>query len=142
MSLFSIFNIASAGMSAQSTRLNLTASNLANANSIAGSSDEAYKARHPVFESVIDSSTQNPGMGTAEVVSVAVTSIKESNAAPQAQHSPGHPLADKDGYVYSSNVNPMDEMANMISASRSYQLNVEIMTASKKLLQNTLKIAQ
>lgn len=138
MSLFNIFDIAGSGMKAQNVRLNLTASNLANADNIAGSSDEVYRARHPVFTTVL-----NDAQGEDETsLSVKTTAIVESQREPPQRFEPGHPLADEEGYIYTSNVDTIEEMTNMISASRSYQTNVEIMTASKKLLLETLKIGQ
>ncbi len=134
MSLFNIFNIAGSGMSAQSVRMNLTASNLANSESVAGTPEAAYKARHPVFQSVMSDELQAAAVRTAGVV--------ESQKSGEARYAPGHPLADPKGYVYASNVNPIEEMANMISASQSYQQNVEIMSTSKELLLRTLRLGE
>ena len=137
MSLFNIFDVASSGLRAQNVRLNLTASNLANVNTVVGSKAEAYRSRHPVFSAVLNN------MGTASGIGgVKTTKIVESRAEPEARYFPGHPLADEQGYVYSSNVSAVDEMTDMISASRSYQLNVELMTASKKLVEKTLTLGQ
>ncbi|HUX81594.1 MAG TPA: flagellar basal body rod protein FlgC [Halothiobacillus sp.] len=133
MSLFSIFNVASSAMSAQSLRLNATASNMANANSVATKPEDAYKAREPVFQQVLE---QNGGTG------VRVMGITQSNAANPALYQPGNPLANKDGYVYSSNVNPVEEMVNMLSASRSYQTNVQVMDTAKNLALRTLQLGQ
>lgn len=137
MSLFNIFDVASSGLRAQNVRLNLTASNLANVNTVVGSKAEAYRSRHPVFSAVLDSMGTASGIGGVET-----TGIVESRAEPDARYFPGHPLADEQGYVYSSNVSSVDEMTDMISASRSYQLNVELMTASKKLVEKTLTLGQ
>lgn len=133
MSLFNIFGIAGSGMSAQSVRLNLTASNLANAESVATRPQDAYRARHPVFRSVLEENA-NASVRTAGIV--------ESAAEAEARYEPGHPLADEKGYVYASNVNSMEEMANMISASRSFQQNVEVMNTSKELLLRTLRLGE
>lgn len=133
MSLFKVFDIAGSGMSAQSVRLNLTASNLANSESVASRPGEAYKARHPVFQSVLDTES-NASVRTAGVV--------ESKAENEARYVPGHPLADENGYVYASNVNTIEEMTNMISASRSFQQNVEVMNTSKELLMRTLRLGE
>jgi len=138
MSLFNIFDIASSGLKAQNVRLNLTASNMANADSIASSSEESYRARHPVFKATLDQLNNAVG----NVTTVETIAVIESQVEPLKSYQPGNPMADKDGYVYGSNVNPMEEMTNMISASRSYQSNVEILEASKKLLLDTLKIGQ
>ena len=136
MSLFRIFDIAASAMSAQSVRLNTTASNLANANTAAGSAEAAYKSRQPVFQTVLDDSS---GLDPASA-GVRVAGIVESKAEPVKMHDPGNPLADADGYVYMSNVNPVDELVNMISASRSYQNSVEVLSTSKELLMRTLNL--
>jgi len=133
MSLFNVFNIAGSGMSAQSVRLNLTASNLANAESVASRPEDAYKARHPVFQSVLEE---------ASSASVRTAGVVESAADTEARYVPGHPMANEDGYVYASNVNAMEEMANMISASRSFQQNVEVMNTSKEMLLRTIRLAE
>jgi flagellar basal-body rod protein FlgC len=138
MSLFRIFDIAGSAMSAQSVRLNTTASNLANANTIASSAETAYRSRQPVFQTVMDNSVgANP-----ESAGVRVAGVVETSAPPAKIHEPGNPLADADGYVYMSNVNPVDELVNMISASRSYQNSVEVLSTSKELLLRTLSIGQ
>jgi flagellar basal-body rod protein FlgC len=134
MSLFNIFNISGSGMSAQSVRLNLTASNLANSESVASTPESAYKARHPIFQSVLNNEMQGSAVRTAGVV--------ENQTQGEARYAPGHPMADAKGYIYASNVNPIDEMANMISASQSYQQNVEIMNTSKELLLRTLRLGE
>ena len=137
MSLFRVFDIAGSAMSAQSVRLNTTASNLANANTAAGSADEAYRARQPVFQTVMNQQAMdNSSAG------VRVANVIESQAAPMRVHQPGHPAADEDGYVYMSNVNAVDELVNMISASRSYQNSVEVLNTSKELLLRTLTLGQ
>jgi flagellar basal-body rod protein FlgC len=138
MSLFKIFDIAGSAMSAQSVRLNTTASNLANANTVASSPEAAYRSRQPVFQTVMDNSA---GM-TPESAGVRVTGVVETSAPPTRIHEPGNPLADADGYIYMSNVNPVDELVNMISASRSYQNSVEVLSTSKELLLRTLSIGQ
>lgn len=136
MSLFNIFDIAGSGLKAQNVRLNLTASNLANADSVASSEEDAYKARQPVFQTLLDKSTGS----LQDAGGVRTVAVLESQIEPLKSFQPGNPLSDKDGYVYFSNVNSIEEMTNMISASRSYQTNVEIMNASKKLLLETLKL--
>ena len=137
MSLFQVFDIAGSGMSAQSLRLNLTASNMANANTVAGSQEEAYKSRQAVFKAMMESSMASTG--SAGVKSLGVV---ESQAEHEMQYQPGHPLANEEGYVFTSNVNMVEEMANMISASRSYQSNIEMLNTSKILLLQTLKMGQ
>lgn len=137
MSLMNVFNIAGSGMSAQSVRLNTTASNLANVESVSGTEGGVYRVRNPVFQAMM-----NDFSADRSSVGVAVTEIQESNAAPRKMHQPNNPLADADGYVYMPNVNAIEEMANMISASRSYQSNVEIMNTTKQLILRTLQIGQ
>ena len=133
MSLFNVFNVSGSAVSAQSQRLNVVASNLANADSVAGPDGQPYKARQVVFQ------TQMVGAGQ-ESAGVRVAQVVEDNAAPRRIHNPDHPLADADGYVTMSNVNPVEEMVNMISASRSYQTNIDVMNTAKSLLQKTLQL--
>ena len=138
MSLNNIFNIAGSAMSAQSIRLNTTASNMANAENVAGSEADVYKAKHPVFSAILtDTIGSNNNAG-----GVKVTGIIESKAPVQKRYEPSNPLSDKDGYVYMTNVNLVEEMADMISASRAYQNNVEIMNTAKQMLLSTLKLGQ
>jgi flagellar basal-body rod protein FlgC len=145
MALFNIFNIAGSGMSAESVRLNTVASNLANADSVSSNPATAYKARYPVFQA-IQSSLMSPGAGAeptqAADAAVQVRGIVESTAAPTASYQPGNPLADANGYVYNSNVNVVEQMADMISASRSYQNDAQVLETSKSLMLDTLKLAQ
>lgn len=136
MPLFNIFEVAGSGMSAQQARLNTTASNLANANNVASSAEAAYKARHPVFAAVLDAARDGAN------AQVQVVDVVQSQSPPQREYAPHHPLADPQGYVYRSNVNPVEEMANMISASRSFQNNVEVMNTSKQLLLQTLALGE
>ena len=138
MSLFRIFDIAGSAMSAQSARLSTTASNLANANTVASSAATAYRARQPVFQTVMSTSE---GMDPSSA-GVRVAGIVESTAEPAKVQEPGNPLADENGYIYMSNVNPVDELVNMISASRSYQNSVEVLSTSKELLLRTLSLGQ
>jgi flagellar basal-body rod protein FlgC len=134
MSLFSIFNVSGSAMSAQAQRLNVTASNLANADSATSASGEAYRAKQVVFEAV---PTAN-GAAT----SVKVSQVVEDPSPMKQVYDPKHPLADEKGYVTMPNVNVVDEMVNMLSASRSYQTNVETMNAAKTMLLKTLTIGQ
>ena len=136
MSLFSIFDVAGSGMSAQSIRLNTVASNLSNADNVSSTEAGAYRAKEPVFAAIYGAVR---GDGN-NVDGVRVASIQESTAPIQARYMPGNPQADANGYVYGSNVNPMEEMVNMISASRSYQNNVEVMNTSKQMLLRTLTL--
>jgi flagellar basal-body rod protein FlgC len=137
MSLLNVFAIAGSGLAAQALRLNVTASNLANADSASSSTDATYRAREPVFAAVASS------LGDATAATgVRVLGIVESQAALRRQYQPGNPLADPGGYVYLPNVNPVEEMANMISASRSYDTNVEVIDTAKQLLLRTLQLGQ
>lgn len=132
MSLSKIFDIAGSAMAAQSQRLNTVASNLANADSVSGPDGRPYRARQVVFRAEPLS-----GSGAA---GVAVSSVVESDAAPRRLYDPKHPGADSDGYVSYSNVNVVEEMVSMISASRSYQTNVDVMNTAKTLLLKTLTL--
>jgi flagellar basal-body rod protein FlgC len=141
MSSFKIFDIVGAGLSAQSVRLNTVASNLANADSVSGDPATVYKARHPVFQAVQAAMNQSAGqMDRASGASVRVSGIVQSNAAPSERYDPGNPLADEHGNVYAPNVNVIEEMTDMISASRAYQDNVEVLNTSKDLMLATLKL--
>jgi flagellar basal-body rod protein FlgC len=134
MSMFQVFHISGSAVSAQSQRLNTVASNLANADTVAGPDGSAYKARQVVFQTEL--------MGAASAAGVKVSTVTESDAAGRRVHDPKHPSADAEGYVTYSNVNAVEEMVNMISASRSYQNNVEVMNTAKTLLQKTLQLGQ
>ena len=133
----SIFDIAGSAMTAQKVRLNTVASNLANANVVSGDAESAYRARMPVFETVL----REQG-GRAEGGMVRVADIRESTAEPQERYAPNHPRANDDGYVFSSNVNMAEEMANMTSAARSYQTSVEVLNTTKQLMLRTLRMGQ
>ena len=124
-------------MSAQSVRLNITSSNLANAETVSSSTEKTYRARQPVF-----AATLNEMKDDGSLVGVRVKGILESKAELRMRYEPQHPLANKDGYIFLPNVNVVEEMANMISASRSYQSNVETMNTSKQLLMATLRLGQ
>lgn len=140
MSLLGNFDIAGSALSAQSVRLNTVASNLANAETVSSSAEGTYRARQPQFETIfsdaMSSSSNSQSMG------VQVRQILESEAAPRQQYQPEHPMADEQGYIWLPNVNAIEEMANMISASRSYQSNIEVMNTSKQLLMRTLSLGQ
>lgn len=138
MSLFNVFEISGQGMAAQSTRLNTTASNIANADSVSSSIDETYRARHPVFAAEM----QKAADGQSSSVGVKVLGIVESDKPLNVEYSPEHPMADKDGYIYKPNVNVIEEMTNMISASRSYQTNVQLAESAKNMVNKTLTIGQ
>ncbi len=149
MSLTSVLNIAGTGMTAQSIRLNTTASNIANAESASSSVDETYRARKPWF-SVLEKEISakaadvNGFMETdaAMGAGVQVRGIVEKDAPLQARFQPDHPMANDDGYVYYPNVNVVEEMTDMMSSSRSYQMNVEVLKTAKQMLQRTLTLGQ
>jgi flagellar basal-body rod protein FlgC len=125
-------------MSAESVRLNTTSSNLANANSVSSSAEETYKARHAVFGAELNKAKYNRDHN----VPVKVMGIIESDKPLDAEYNPEHPMANDEGYIFKSNVNVMEEMANMISASRAYQTNVQVADASKQMLLRTLQMGQ
>lgn len=134
MSLFNIFNVAGSAMSAQSQRLNVVASNIANADSTTSSTGQPYRARQVVFSAAHLSGQEASGVKVQQVI--------EDASAAKLVYDPKHPLADEKGYVAMPNVNVVEEMVNMLSASRSYQTNVETMNAAKTLLLKTLTIGQ
>ncbi|MFH4532138.1 flagellar basal body rod protein FlgC [Vibrio diabolicus] len=137
MSLFNVFNVTGSAMSAESVRLNTTSSNLANADSVSSSAKDTYKARHAVFGAELSNS-----MRGGDTVPVKVMGIVESDKPLSAEYNPDHPLANEEGYIYKPNVNVMEEMANMISASRAYQTNVQVADSSKQMLLRTLQMGQ
>mgnify|MGYP000328694749 CR=1 FL=1 len=141
MSLFNVMNVAGSALAAQSVRLNTTASNMANANSASSSIESTYRARHPVFMPAVDA-TADFDLDAEAGIGVEVAGVIESQAPLRREYQPGHPLADEAGYVFMPNVNVIEEMANMISASRSYQTSIEIMEASKQMLTRTLALGQ
>ncbi len=141
MSMFQIFNVSGSATSAQTQRLNVVASNLANADTVAGPDGQAYKARQVVFQTQLMGEVVSTG-GQAGAAGVRVSTIAEDNTPGRRVHDPKHPGADAQGYVTYSNVNPVEEMVNMISASRSYQNNVEVMNTAKNLLLKTLQLGQ
>lgn len=133
-----MFSISGTGMSAQSVRLNTTASNIANADSVSSSIDQTYRARHPVFAAEM----QKAAAGQNESVGVQVLGVVESNKPLTVEYAPDHPMADGEGYIYKPNVNVIEEMTNMISASRSYQTNVQLAESAKNMLNKTLTLGQ
>ena len=140
MSIFKVFDTAGSGMAAQSLRLNTVASNLANADSVASSPADAYRAREPLFAAI--KQRMDGQMQDAASTGVQVNGLTQSQAAIPSHYDPGNPMADASGYVYASNVNPVDELVNMISASRSYQNNVEVLNTTKQLLVKTLDLGK
>ena len=134
MSLFNIFSVAGSGMAAQSQRLNVVASNLANADSTTSANGQPYRAKQVIF-----ATTPVDGSGAQ---GVKVTAVVEDSAPLKMLYDPKHPMANEQGYVSMPNVNVVDEMVNMISASRAYQNNVDVLNTSKTLLLKTLTIGQ
>ena len=134
MSMLRIFDVSGSAASAQSQRLNTVASNLANVDTVAGPDGKAYKARQVVFQTTL--------MGEVGAAGVRVSNVTEDQTPGRRVHDPKHPAADGQGYVTYSNVNPVEEMVNMISASRSYQNNIEVMNTAKSLLLKTLQLGQ
>lgn len=135
MSNFSIFQIAGSALQAQSQRMNVSASNIANADSAAGPDGNPYRARQVVFQ-------MTPSAQSGAVGGVRVSAVVESNAPPRIKYDPGNPLADAQGYVTLPNVDVVAETVNMISASRSYQANVEVINTAKSLMARTLTLGQ
>ena len=137
MSSFKIFDIAGSGMNAQNLRLNVVASNLANVDAVSSSIDETYRSRQPVFRAVFDQANRgNPAVG------VRMAGVVESEAPLVREYAPNHALADDEGYIYRPNVNVVEEMANMISASRAYQNNVEVLNATRQMLSATINLGR
>ena len=137
MSLFNVFGISGSALQAQTLRLNTTSSNMANANSVSSSTGTTYRARHPVFAPMVKEFSNEK-----KAVGVRVLGIVESKRPLRSEYNPDHPMADAEGYIHLPNVNMIEEMADMISASRSYQSNVEVMTTAKKMLMRTLQLGQ
>jgi flagellar basal-body rod protein FlgC len=133
MSLFNVFNVAGSALNAQTIRLNTTASNLANAESVSGDPTKVYKARHPVFQTMLDDADLGSD-GAGATAGVRVLGVVESTAPPLMRYQPDDPAANKDGYLFASNVNPIEEMTNMISANRSFSTNVETINTARDLL--------
>ena len=138
MALLDVFNVSGSGMAAQSLRLNTTASNIANAESVAADPSQTYRGRYPVFQAQL---SQAIG-GDAASTPVQVPGIVENTAPLQHRYEPDHPYANEEGYVAYPNVSVVEEMANMISASRSFQLNVEVMNTAKTLAERVLSLGQ
>ena len=138
MSMLSIFNVSGSAASAQSQRLNVVATNHANADTDAGPNGQAYKARQVAFQTELMGQTANDPTAAG----VRVSTIREDQTPGRKVHDPKHPSADAEGYVTYSNVNAVEEMVNMISASRSYQNNLEVMNTAKSLLLKTIQLGQ
>jgi flagellar basal-body rod protein FlgC len=139
MSLFRVFDVASSAMNAQSARLNVVASNLANAESVTSSNGQPYRAKQVVFQAVPSNTGNNR---SAASVGVKVAGVIEDQSPPRLVYDPKNPFADGNGYIAMPNVSVVEEMTNMISASRSYQTNIDVMNTAKTLLMRTLSIGQ
>jgi flagellar basal-body rod protein FlgC len=139
MSMFDILDISATGMHAQTVRLNTTASNLANADSVSSNAEETYRAKKPVFQTILESQAET---GVDPRGGVRIKEIVESQAPLKMEYNPNHPMANKDGYIFRPNVNVVEEMADMLSASRSYQTNIEVMNTSKQLMLRTIQLGK
>jgi len=137
MSSFRIFDIAGSGVAAQNVRLNTVASNLANSSSVSSSPDAAYRARFPVFEAV-----RGEINGQETGAAVVVKEVIESNRAPNSRYEPSNPLADANGFVYTPDISTVEQITDMVSASRSYQNNIEVMRTARDLMMATLRLGQ
>lgn len=146
MSSFRVFDIAGSGMAAQTVRLNLVASNLSNAESVSSSIEQTYRSRQPVFAARLQEALSGAGGDPLDprnaAVGVDVRAVVESQAPLRMEYAPDHPMANADGYVMKPNVNTIEELTNMISASRSYQDNVEVVNTAKQLMLQTLRLGQ
>ncbi|MEH6347962.1 MAG: flagellar basal body rod protein FlgC [Bermanella sp.] len=148
MSLTNVFNIAGTGMNAQSIRLNTTASNIANAETVGSSEGDTYKARKPWFSVLekqwddVDRLNRKLDVRSQIGDGVKINGIVESEAPLKKRFEPNHPMADEEGYVLYPNVNVVEEMTDMMSSSRSYQMNVEVLKTAKQMLQRTLTLGQ
>ena len=140
MSLNNIFGIAGTALNAQMVRMNATASNMANAGTIASSEADAFKAKRSVFETLLNK--QMTTQGAQFVGGVRVSGMVDDSTPNQKLHDPGNPKADKDGFVYVSNVNEVTEMVDMMGAARSYQNNVEVVNTARQLMMRTLDITK
>jgi flagellar basal-body rod protein FlgC len=138
MALDNLFGIAGSALNAQSSRMNASASNLANAGAVAGSEKDAFRAKRVVFKTIMDQQTGKSDMGNQG--GVRISAINDDPKTISRTSSPGNPIADKDGFIYLSNVNEMTEMVDMMAAARSYQNNVEVVNTARQLMLRTLDI--
>jgi len=136
MSFFRSLDISASGMHVQTVRLNTIASNMANADSISSNKDETYRSKQPVFETILNETTGQPAGG------VKVKEIVENQAPLKMEYNPDHPMSNEEGYIYRPNVNVVEEMANMMDASRTYETNIEVMNTAKQLLMRTIQLGK
>ncbi|CAN8141329.1 flagellar basal body rod protein FlgC [Thiomicrorhabdus sp. 6S2-11] len=136
MSLFNVLDISGSGMHAQTVRLNTIASNMANVDSVSSNKEDTYRSKQPVFQTILEGNMNEPAMG------VRVKEIVENQAPLKMEYSPNHPMANEEGYIFRPNVDVTEEMANMLSASRSYETNIEVMNTSKQLLLRTIQLGK
>ncbi|GAB6034237.1 flagellar basal body rod protein FlgC [Galenea microaerophila] len=136
MSMFNVLDISATGMHVQTVRLNTIASNMANVDSISSNAKETYRAKEPVFQAIMDEESGRPTGG------VKIKEIVENKAPLKMEYNPNHPMANKEGYIFRPNVNVVEEMANMLDASRTYETNIEVMNTSKQLLLRTLQLGK
>lgn len=136
MSFFNVFDISGSGMHAQTVRLNTIASNMANVDSITSNANETFRSKQPVFQTILDGAKGEARGG------VRVKEIVESPAPPKMEYMPNHPMANEDGYIFKPNVNIVEEMANMLAASASYESNVEVINTSKQLLMRAIQLGK
>lgn len=140
MAMDNIFGIAGSALNAQLTRMNATASNMANAGTVASSEKEAFRAKRPVFKALMDE--QMVQSGQPYVGGVRIARVADDTSPPVRVADPKNPLADKDGYVYKSNVSEVTEMVEMMAAARSYQNNVEVINTARQLMMRTLDVTK
>ncbi len=136
MSMFKVLDISGSGLHAQTIRLNTIASNMANVDSISSNADTTFRGKKPIFETILDSATGLPTGG------VRVRDIVENQAPLKMEFSPNHPMANGEGYIFRPNVNVVEEMTDMMSASRTFQTNIEVMNTAKQLLLRTIQIGK
>lgn len=136
MSMFNILDISATGMHAQTVRLNTIASNMANVDSISSNAEDTYRSKQPVFQTILEGNKMEPRGG------VRVKEIVENQEPLKMEYNPNHPMANEEGYIFRPNVNVVEEMANMMSASRSYETNIEVMNTSKQLLLRTIQLGK
>ncbi len=140
MSLTDIFSIAGSALAAQSTRLNATASNMANASNVSSNEEDAYKGKRVVFRTLVED--QMMGNVLRPAGSLIIDRVEDDLAPHSKLYDPGNPMADDEGYVYKSNVEEVSEMVEMLAAARSYQNNVEVINTAKELMSRTLEVAK